>query len=325
MKVTRRFAQPRAALRSRLLLAYAAGEPFARERARGRATQGVPDQTAAAYNRCRMSEQPCHVVRVSRRKQFSSGTLSAAGLGRLEAAFRVGPWYRDRWVCRQFREAALHELEADGAGGLVLIGSGLSFDTPPPFVERFEPVPLADFLGETSEQLKVLSGPAATREERIRRYILIAVGVLAVVGAAALLAGHLRGLPPALIPVTIGMAVLIAVIINLALALQRFWGRWFLVPAGIAIVGGLHHKRGQVTLLTRWNSYAYLRLVHTGKTVLLMLEVVARSGRRYRRNVSEREALGFLAAWQSPQPPPLVGQLQELAGGPPEPPPQVSA
>lgn len=253
-----------------------------------------------------------HIVRVSRRREFSSSTLPEQARVLHESAFRGARWWRDRWAHRPFRDAARQVLHV--YGGLALIGPDVTVEAPSPFVEMFEPIEITGGVGEDAERLLVLSGEAPTRPER-RLWVLklfaivIGLGMFGILVLAFMGGVPIRAIPP--IGAAIGVASLA---ITIALFAQSRSGRWFLVPCGIAIVRRpvRRGQPGRITVLSRWDTCAALRYVSTGKTVVLMLELWTHAGKTLRRSVSEREAAAVLAAWQSPLTPPSDEKLMEL-------------
>ncbi len=253
-----------------------------------------------------------HVVRVDRRKGFSSGTLDGPAVERLQSAFGATRWWRDRWAARGFLDAARDVMRQEG--GLAILGPGMSFDVPPPFSEMFEPIEIGRGLGYERERLKVLSGEAPTRQEKLGRIGMVIGGVVAVAMGAFLLVSTWGGIRVEGVLGIGGFLAVIAIVIALVVALQRRSGRWFLIPSGIAVVRRPprpgHPPR--VTVLSREDTTAVFRWVSTGKTTVLYLELWTHAGKRFRRPVSEREAISVLAAWQSRQSAPPDERLQEL-------------
>ncbi len=230
----------------------------------------------------------------------------------MEAAFRAGSWWRDRWSSVAFRRACRSVQQS--AGSLVLLAHGLPFDMPAPFEELFEPIEIGTGFGGHSERLKTLSGETPTRQER-RQWIVCTVLIVSVVAFAVPLGmAFYRGLPPRAAAVIAGAALLTGVAVYAAVALQRLRGRWFLVPGGVAIVRRPARRGGpaRVTVLGRADACLLFRYVHTGKTSVLTVEIWAAGATRYRRAISDREAVSLLAAWQSPHEPPDDERLQEL-------------
>ncbi len=253
-----------------------------------------------------------HIVRVNRRRAFSSATLPEQVRARLESVFRAARWWQDRWAHRAFRAAAREVLHVHG--GLALIGPGVKVEAPAPFEDMFEPIEITGWIGGDTERLRVLSGDAPTRQERLM-WIPRAAGIVAILGVSAIVIlaflGRfpLRAIPP------IGAVILVAALVfTIALLVQSRSGRWFLVPGGIAIVRRPVRRGlpGRVTVVSRSDSCAVLRYVSTGKTVVLMLELWTHAGKTLRRSVSNREAAAVLAAWQSPLTPPPDEKLMEL-------------
>ena len=259
-----------------------------------------------------MSTRP-HVVHVDRKKNFSSQTLPDPELKRLETAFRAVPWWRDRWTDRKFRAAAMQIVR--DSGGLALIGPGMSFETPQPFAEFFEPIEIATGLGYNSDQLKTLSGAALTKEERAARIFTWFLRLLGLVLVGGLIVAYFRGLPWKVLTVFGGVVGLVALVLTLVFVLNRFTGRWYLLPSGIAIVRrpARRGNAARVTVLSRADTCLVFRYVSTGKTVMLKIELWTPLGKRLHRPLSEREAMSVLAAWQSPHMPPPDERLQELS------------
>jgi hypothetical protein len=256
------------------------------------------------------SDAKAHVVQVDRRLNCASATLAPAALQRLEAALRASTWYRGRWSRREFRQTVMDILRSDAAGGLAVVSPRLGIEAPAPFVEFFEPIE----LGAGDAQLKTLSGDAPTRQERVHRWLLLVLaaaglGVLGPFFVVLLFGGAYR--------IVMTIVLLLAAngaIIFVAAALTSVLETWFLLPGAVAVRRNRGRPQDRLTLLTRYDTFALLRHVAAGKAVILALELWSADGRKRRRAVSDREAISFLAAWQSPLPPPTREQLAELAG-----------
>lgn len=256
-----------------------------------------------------------HIVRVDRRKNFTSSSLPADLTECLEGAFRRVPWWRDRWADRGFRSTALG-IARDFGCGLVIFGPGRMFEVPPAFDRFFEPIELFGGLGSNTAALKTISGDKPTREESLGRYSLAILALLAICGAVLFLIGYLRGFPArAALPVLLVFAIIPVVFFGVR-ALRGIGGRWFLVPGGIAIFRRpLRSGRPpRITLLTPANSFLMFRYISNGKTVMLVMEVSTLAGLRLRRTVSEREGMSVVASWRSNVTPPADEQLEELIG-----------
>lgn len=243
---------------------------------------------------------------------MASATLPAAALAQLETAFRAGPWLLDRWSRRRFRHSAGRLLHVAAPGGLVVIGPGTGIEAPSAFAERFEPVLLTGGMDDRSEQLMLLAGSKTTREDRARRVLAVVVTLMAVVLTAGFVIGLLHGMALSALALIGVWVFLMLAVGSLVIWIRRLGGRWFVVPGGVAIIGGPGRHRDELRLFTRHDAAVLLRMIRTGKTHTLSLELVTRGARARRRPVSQREALAFLAAWQSTQPPPTPEQLQEL-------------
>lgn len=256
------------------------------------------------------SPAPTHVVHSDRRRRFLSATLPAGALARLETAFRSGPWYLDRWSRRKFRQAAAEVLASEAREGLILLGPRLPFDAPPPFGEFFEPIE----LGARDGQLRLLSGSAPTRQERQVRIVAYVLGIpLAIALLGALLLVLRRG-SMRVVAVFCGVVLLVGSVVFGVQMLSRLGGRWFLLPGAVAIARPRGGGSGRLALCTRRDTCVLVRYVSTGKSTVLIAELWPADGRRWRRAMSHREAIGLLAAWQSPLPPPERERLGELAG-----------
>lgn len=252
-----------------------------------------------------------HVIVVNRRREFSCATLDAAALGSLEGAFRRVPWWRDRWTHASFRSRLDAMRRDELRDGVALVGPHTVAHVPPPFDDAFEPIE----LGVSDPQLRTLSGEAETRHERQSAWVLRILAVVGVIAGAWLLIYWLRGGSTRVAGLIVGVALFTALLIPLARALSRIGGHWYLLPGAAAIVRPRRKRPADRLLLcTRLDSFASIRLVSTGKSTFILLELVRNDGRRFRRPVSDREALSFLAAWQSPLPPPSPERLTELAG-----------
>lgn len=256
-----------------------------------------------------------HFVYADSKGVFTSPTLSLAGLQRIQEAYRRTPWYRDRWSSAAFRRE-IGQIEAEHApDGLVILVGNLPFEVPPSFDEFFEPIEFK-FVRFASElrrdPMKMLSGEAPTRQERFVRVIGWLVAL--VVGAALL--------PIAITLVAGGQYRVLAMIFgifaaNIAIIVLIFWlmrlaGRWYIVPRGVVIRRSFGLRRRRLVVRDRRDTIAMFRYVSTGKSRHLILELWSPAGRRWSRPVSEREAISFLAAWQSRREPPTREQLQEL-------------
>lgn len=260
----------------------------------------------------RMSRRTTHIIRVGREKSFASDTLEPAQLARLEAVFRAVRWWRDRWRERSFRAEARRVMRE--SGGLAFIGPGVHFEVPPPFDEFFEAIEIAGATLNDDERLKTISGLKPTRSERIGRviqYVAVTLGVLAAVG---LFVGYFKGFPfraYRVIAITL-MGVGLAIV--LLRMLIRLRARLFLVPGGVAVVrrGGRRGGRPRITVFSPADSCLVFRLVHTGKTVILVMELWTHVGKVVRRAVSERTAMSVLAVWRSAQPPLEDDRLEAL-------------
>lgn len=260
-----------------------------------------------------MAADQVHFVRVDRRRRLRSETLPADTVQRLESEYRAGHWFLDRWTRRRFRVAAARTMQTEAEGGLVLLGPRFDFEVPPPFTELFEPIPLSSGIGRQAAQLQTLTGPEPTRQERkniVVNRLLDAIAGLIVLG---LLFGPFPRSQRILLLLAANGAIA-ALVAALIVWLRRIRGRWFLLPAAVAIVGGIGRPPGALIRLTRFDAFAVLRKVHTGKATVLVLELVSITGRGYRHAVTDREAISFLAAWQSPRPPPSLEELRELPG-----------
>jgi hypothetical protein len=252
---------------------------------------------------------PPHIVRVNKKKQFSSDSLPPPALNQLASLFKSLPWYRDRWSHKKFRRAILQTLHSDAPGGLILLGPNIPVTPPPPFPEHFEPIE----LGASDQRLKILSGEEPTREElRNRRAAWVVLPGLVLLVLAGIIAAFTRARPPVhiLIPILVvfgSFAALATTAIRWVVGLR---GRWYLLPAAVAIL--VRRKKPPLTLLTRFDTCAIIRYVNAGKTVVLALELISPPLTRKMIAITHREAISFLAAWQSPHPPPEPNELSEL-------------
>lgn len=248
-----------------------------------------------------------HVVRAEPGSKFSSPSLDWKVVRELESSFKT-PWWLDGWSRRAFRSAAVEIMRRSAPDGLVFIGRRMSFETPPPFTDAFEPIE----LGAGDPQLKTLSGDAPTKEERANRWIF---GILGVFGALTIIwvvIAVFRKFPPLIIPIILGPMALVVCIIFLVSVLEKMTAKWYLVPGGVVIVKS-GAGRDRMAFFTRLDSCAVVRMISTGKSAMRALEVWSATQKLRRRRVSEREALAFLAAWQSPLPPPEPDRLRDLA------------
>lgn len=259
-----------------------------------------------------MPTNRAQIVLVDGGRNFTSTAFTAVDLGGLQAAFRAVPWYRDRWTNKNFRAEVLRFIQQTASGGVVLIGPRIKFPIPPPFDELIEPIQLNGGLGAEDDQLRVLSGSQPTRQERGKRIALFILAPFFLLGIGAIIYGWIRG-------IGIQIAAVVAMIVgsagfglSIAKVAERLGGRWFLVPGAVAIVKNRGRPENRLVLRTARDTAAIVRYVHAGKTVILMIELWCAEGKRWRRGVTEREAMSFLAAWQSVHPPPTMEQLREL-------------
>lgn len=254
-----------------------------------------------------------HIVEIDRHGRIASATLAETSRFPLEAAFLRTPWWRSRWQSRSFREAS--RKLACAAGGLAIVGPGMHFKVPPPFVEQFEPIEIGvGFLGQR-RLLETPSGTTPTRQEWLTR---IVVRPLVIVGVIAFLVGlfYFRFHPPrsAVLMVTV-MAGSTLLSLGVNFVAKHVRGRWFLLPGAIAVVRR-PARRGaaaRITILSHGDTCLVLRYMPRGKTRVLMAELWMHLGKLARKHVSQREAISILAAWQSPLDPPPEERLYDIA------------
>ena len=253
-----------------------------------------------------MPHEPAHIIRLDRRGKFTCDSLSERVLAEIQAAYTAQPWYTDKLGRKAFRRR-IHELMRSEGRGIVIIGPGMSFEPPPPFMEFFEPIQ----LGTNDPQMVTLSGSKPTRQESAMKF-LIALGLLgALAGLIPLLIAFLRGQTRVVSIIVLavgGMTIFMGVLIYV---IQRIAGKWYLLPAAVA-VRTRSAKGGPLIVLTPRDTAATMRWVSNGKTSMLMLELWREDGKSWRRAVSEREAISFLAAWRSDEAAPPVEKLTEL-------------
>lgn len=237
--------------------------------------------------------------------------MPASALEQLEQQYRSAGWWRNRWGQRRFREASLALLRSAAPDGLVLVGPNLGFEIPQPFSEFFEPIE----FGVRDDQWQVLSGEHPTRHERVRTIALWVWGGILFVAfipfaVSILFAQRISHVFGVLFFAFAGTTIFTLAIVWLSKILH---GKWFLLPGAVAIVRGRRDGTGGVELLTRLDSLALIRWVSNGKSSTLVLELQRSDREKYRRPVTDREAISFLASWQSPLPPPAAEQVRELA------------
>lgn len=255
-----------------------------------------------------------HIIQVDRKETFTSDSLPADALAQLATTFRNVRWWRDRWRDRTFRDVARRIMRA--RGGLVLIGPGVKLDLPDAFDEFFEAIEICNAFSTGDQRLKNISGETPTRQERFGRVIKhVGLVVLAVMAAGlAFLFRH--GIPSKLV-VAGGVSIFIIGLTLFSIhLLTRRRARFFLVPGGIAVV---RHRirRGQpprITIFSRNDTCLAFRLVSTGKTVILVMELWTHLGRVVRRAITEREAISVIAVWRGTQEPLEDDRLLELVG-----------
>lgn len=259
-----------------------------------------------------MSDVSAHIVHVGRDKSFTSESLPTEALARLESNFRAGRWWQDRWSDRAFRSEARHVLRQ--VGGLVLIGPGVRLEERAAFGEFFEAIEIASPTSGGDPRLKTVSGEAPTRQERygaVFKTIGIVMGVLL---AAGLVIGFFIGLPFLIVKTLLIAAGAVVVLVYLTILLLGRRSRCFLVPGGIAIVrrGPRRGARPRITVFSASDSCLVFRLMSTGKTVVLVMELWTHVGRVVRRAVTEREAISVLAVWRSGHAPLEDDQLEAM-------------
>lgn len=249
---------------------------------------------------------------MDRAGRFSGPTLPADVLERLERQFRSAGWWRDRWRQRGFRDLSREILRTAAPDGLVIVGPNMGFSIPPPFHELFEPLE----FGVSDDQWQVLSGDPPTRHERIMQIALwawsaVLLGCLVPIVTWIIFAGQIPRTMSYLFGVFAGIPLFTLAIIFLVKTLH---GKWFLMPGAVAVIRGRPGRGGRAELFTRLDSVASIRWVSNGKSSSLVLEL-HRSGQDKRhRPIRDREAIAFLAAWQSRLPPRATDHVQELAG-----------
>lgn len=199
----------------------------------------------------------------------------------------------------------------------MLIGPGMPFEPPPPFDEFFEPIALSRLGFHEDAGLRTLSGDAPTRQERQSRVILWVLAIPALVSLVAAAYAIFFLAPPSARLVVGGAFALVGGIIAGVLWLGRHSGRWYLIPGGVAIVRSSGGARSRLRVVTRADAAAILRYVSTGKTTVLMLTLLQPDCKPLAASLSDRQAIAFLAGWQSCRPPPTRAQLFTLlvAGG----------
>lgn len=253
--------------------------------------------------------RPPHLVRVDRRRTLSCDALETDVLARLQATLRAQPWYSDRITRRPFRNAVLDAMRSTGRS-IVLLGP-MPFEPPPPFDEVFESIQ----MGTDDPQMRTLSGQAPTRQERMATIGLVLLGGLALLVVVPAIMGVLHGHGRAVATAALVVAACLGIGFGLILLLGRFQGDWFLVPAGVVVRRWRRRAREPLVLLTPRDTAALIRYVSTGKTTVLILELWRSDGRSWRRAVTEREAMTFLAAWRSDEPAPPIERVRELLCG----------
>lgn len=253
-----------------------------------------------------MPHEPAHIIRLDRRGKLTCDTLSANVLGEIQAAYKAQPWYSDKLARKAFRRR-IHELMRREGRGIVIIGPGMSFEPPPPFMEFFEPIQ----LGTNDPQLLTLSGSKPTRQESVMK-ILIVLGLLgALAGLIPLLIAFLRGQTRVVSIIVLAVGATTVFMCVLIYVIQRIAGKWYLLPAAVA-VRTRAAKGNPLILLTPLDCAATLRWVSNGKSSMLMLELWREDCKCWRRAVSEREAISFLAAWRSDETAPPIEKLIEV-------------
>src|SRR5262245_46747349 len=96
---------------------------------------------------------------------FAAPSLPGPAVEQLALAFRSASLWRDRWKNTNF-QAAVRDILRDH-GGLILIGSEMPFQLPPPFNEMFEPVEIGSGRGGNAADLDVLSEDSPARLRRL--------------------------------------------------------------------------------------------------------------------------------------------------------------
>ena len=251
-------------------------------------------------------------VHIDRVHKFSSPTLPGPSLEKLESTFRSASRWRDRWKNVDF-QAAVRDSLGEHAG-LILIGSEMPFEMPPPFNEMFEPIEIGSGRGGNAADLDVLSEESHHRQRRLARLRWGIIGLGVVLSIVPLLF-----LPASRVPVRqIFYVVFAFAICGIAVFAMTLWApvadRWFIIPGALAIAHRPTHRNRTpgVTVLTPKDTCLILRYMKSGSTEQLVLEFWTAEGSLFRSAVTEREAIGILAAWQSLHPPPPDSLLKEL-------------
>lgn len=208
-----------------------------------------------------------------------------------------------------FRQKPLGRLQAwrekHGGASIVFYRSSIARELPPVFDEAFEAIE----LGTRDPALRTLTGSHATREENAQRFALtLAVAIAVVFSSIALISLFFGSRTVATALLFVPLAIVIGVV--LGHFLQAISPRWLLVPGGVVIA---QRRRGELIseLLTPQTTIAFLGDQHAHNHRIRYLRLCTRT-RAYRRNLSQREQLAFLAAWPSPVPPPRLHEIREL-------------
>ena len=253
-----------------------------------------------------MAHEPAYIVQVDRHGNFSCDSLAADLLADLQATYKSQPWYSDKLTCKPFRQR-VHDVMRRSGRGVVIVGPGMSFEAPPPFMEFFEPIQ----LGTNDPQMQTLSGAKPTRQEKAI-WILIVLGLLVAVGGMIpLFIAFMRGQSRVVYSVLLMFGAVAVFVRFLIWFIQRVSGTWFLLPSAVAVRSRRKPQEPLVVLRPR-ETPALLRWVSNGKSAALILELWQADGKKWRRSVSEREAMTFLAAWRSDEVAPAAEKLAEL-------------
>jgi hypothetical protein len=252
------------------------------------------------------------IVQIDRDRKFLSPTLSGPALERMASAFRSASRWRDRWKNANFQAAVrdvLHE-----SGGLILFGTEMPFQAPPPFNEMFEPIEIGSGRGGNAADLDVLSEDSQASLRRLMwlRWGIAGFGILLAV--VPILFIRINRIPVHAISIVVLAFALCGMAVFALTLFVPNRDRWFIIPGALAIQHRPTRRNRDpgVTVLTPKNACLILRHVESGSTVTLVLELWSSDESIYRCAVTERESMGILAAWQSSHAPPTEDRLREL-------------
>ncbi len=243
-----------------------------------------------------------HIARLDWRGRFASATLTAAELVGLDAAWKADRTRPKRGKLPDYYTAALELHERVARDGLVIICDAHFTANPASYAEFFEPIELAS----NDRRLRWL-GPDeySPLTWQLRRWhFVICLSLFSLLFFAKGL-WLLWSLWPFLVTIAVELILL---------TLEQVQGwlgeRVYVVPGGLVFAGA-----GAAELYTRRDCVAVVRYRRRFMLPKPCVELVRKDGASRCHYFSPGTMQAFLTAWQSPQLPPSIEQVRELASG----------